>query len=76
MKFHYNKIQPQQQQQKENEEEEEAVRLRPKKKLKKTLVWEGGGKVVVDDKDSEICYTWTLSLALSFSPVKSLINKC
>ncbi len=27
--------------------------------------WEGGGKVVVDDKDSEICYTWTLSLSLS-----------
>jgi hypothetical protein len=29
--------------------------------------WEGGGKVVVDDKDSEICYTWTLSLSLSLS---------
>jgi hypothetical protein len=45
MKFHYNQIQPQQQQ-KEKEEEEEAVRLGQKNKLKKTLVWEGGGKVV------------------------------
>jgi hypothetical protein len=57
MKFHYNKIQPQQQQ-KEKEEEEEVVRLGPKKKAKKKnscvkpeTRWEGGGKVVVDDKD-------------------------
>jgi len=88
MKFHYNKIQ---QQQKEKEEEEEVVRLGQKRKAKKNSCvkpetrWEGGGKVVVDDKDSEICYTWTLSLqeifytwtfSLSLSPVKSLINKC
>jgi hypothetical protein len=70
MKFHYNKIQ---QQQKEKEEEEEVVRLGQKRKAKKNSCvkletrWEGGGKVVVDDKDSEICYTWTLSLSLSLS---------
>jgi hypothetical protein len=76
MKFHYNQIQPQQQQ-KEKEEEEEAVRLGQKNKLKKTLVWEGGGKVVVDDKDSEICCTWTLSLSLSLSlSLLSLFLSC
>jgi hypothetical protein len=37
MKFHYNKIQPQQQQKEKEEEEEEAVRLGQKKTAKKTL---------------------------------------
>jgi hypothetical protein len=47
------------------------MRLGPKKKSKKNS-WvkpetrcEGRGKVVVDDKDSEICYTWTHTLSLS-----------